>query len=337
MKKKFFAVLKYIFFLGIGIFLMWWQLSKMTPLQRIQFKDSLQHDNYIVLIPIIIMALLSHLSRELRWKFLIEPMGYHPTTANTFYSTLCGYFANTFIPRAGEVLRCTLLGRYEKIPVTKLIGTILVERVFDLFCYFILIVFTVLLQVETVSNFVKKKLDEISAQENVLPLWVKALCLVILILIIFLFFKWLFKKHSNHRHIIRLKGIHVGLKEGFSSIAHLKKRRLFIFHTFFIWAMYLLEIYVGFYALNATNGLGFAAAFSVLSLATLAMIVSPGGLGAFPFAIQQVLLIYKINNISFGWLMWGTTTGIIIVAGFISFGLLIYTNKRKNEARQQNS
>ncbi len=335
MKKKIFAVLKYMFFLGIGIFLMWWQLSKMTPLERIQFKDSLQHANYIVLIPIIIMALLSHLSRALRWKILIEPMGYHPSTANTFYSTLCGYFANTFIPRAGEVLRCTLLGRYEKIPVTKLIGTILIERVFDLFCYFILIVFTVLLQLKTVSNFVKNKLLEISAQENVLPLWVKALFIVILILLIFLFVKWLFKKHSNHRHIMRLKGIHLGLKEGFSSIKHLKKRRLFIFHTFFIWAMYLLEIYVGFSALEATDGLGFAAAFSVLSLATLAMIVSPGGLGAFPVAIQQVLLIYKIDNISFGWLMWGTTTGIIIVAGFISFGLLIYANKRKNEARQQ--
>lgn len=335
MKKKFFAALKYIFFLGIGIFLMWWQLSKMTPLQRIQFKDSLQHANYIILIPIIIMALLSHLSRALRWKILIEPMGYHPTTANTFYSTLCGYFANTFIPRAGEVLRCTLLGRYEKIPVTKLIGTILVERVFDLFCYFILIVFTVLLQLKTVSNFVKKKLGEFSAQEHIFPLWFKALCLVVFITIIVLFLKWLFKKHSNHRHIIKLKGIHVGLKEGFSSIAHLKKRRLFIFHTLFIWAMYLLEIYAGFYALNATNGLGFAAAFSVLSLATLAMIVSPGGLGAFPVAIQQVLLIYKIDNISFGWLMWGTTTGIIIVAGFISFGLLIYNNKNRNETRQQ--
>ena len=335
MRKKIFAVLKYLFFLGIGIFLMWWQLSKMTPIQRIQFKDSLQHANYVVLIPIIIMALLSHLSRAMRWKILIEPMGYHPTTANTFYSTLCGYFANTFIPRAGEVLRCTLLGRYEKIPVTKLIGTILIERVFDLFCYFILIVFTILLQLQTVSNFVKKKMLEISTQQNVLPLWAKALALIVFILIVFSFLKWLFKKHEKHRHIIRLKGIHVGLKEGFSSIMHLKKRRLFLLHTFFIWAIYLLEIYVGFYALSATEGLGFAAAFSVLSLATLAMIVAPGGIGAFPVAIQQVLLIYKIDNISFGWLMWGATTGIVVVAGFISFGLLIYTNKRRNETGRQ--
>ena len=101
--------------------------------------------------------------------------------------------------------------------------------------------------------------------------------------------------------------------------------------------MYLLEIYIGFQALSATSGLGLGAAFSVLSLATLAMIVAPGGIGAFPVAVQQVLLIYSIDNVSFGWLMWTVATGIIIVAGLISFGLLIYTNRKNNETKQQNS
>jgi hypothetical protein len=96
-----------------------------------------------------------------------------------------------------------------------------------------------------------------------------------------------------------------------------------------------MEVYIGFFALSATSSLGISAAFSVLSLATLAMIVSPGGLGAFPFAVQQVLLIYNVDNISFGWLMWGVTTGIVIAVGIICFGLLIYQNKIKNEKEQQ--
>jgi uncharacterized protein (TIRG00374 family) len=169
MRKKLYAVFKYLIFLGIGIFLTWWQLSKMTSLQRIEFRESLLHAKYIVLIPIIIMAILSHVSRAIRWKILIEPMGYRPSTANTFFSIMCGYFANTFLPRAGEILRCTLLGRYEKIPVTILVGTILIERVFDLFCYFLIIVFTILIQLETVSSFVKKKLLEFAGQKQVIP------------------------------------------------------------------------------------------------------------------------------------------------------------------------
>ncbi len=329
MKKKIYAVLKYIIFLGIGIFLMWWQLSKMTALQRIEFRDSLRHANYIILIPIVIIAILSHVSRAMRWKILIEPMGYYPKVSNTFYATMCGYFANTFIPRAGEILRCTLLGRYEEIPVNKLIGTILIERVFDLFCYFLLIAFTILLQLQTVSAFIKKKILEFSGQQQTIPLWSKLLILVIIFFIFYIFFKWLFKKHANHRHILKLKGFHIGLKEGFASIRYLKKRKQFLFHTFFIWSMYVLQIYIGFHAISETSALGLAAAFTVLTLLTLAMIVSPGGMGAFPVAVQQVLLIYSIDNISFGWLMWSVTTLIVIIVGFISFILLIYTNKKK--------
>jgi glycosyltransferase 2 family protein len=337
MRKKIFAVLQYLVFLGIGIFLTWWQFSEMTPVERVQFRESLLHARYIFIIPIAIIAILSHISRAMRWKIMIEPMGYHPSTHNTFYATMCGYLANTFLPRAGEILRCTLLGRYEKIPVNKLIGTILTERVFDLFCYFLVIIFTISVQINTVSNFVKKKILLISDKNANFPWWQTLLVILIAGLLIFLFLKWIFKNYSSHRHIIKLKGIHIGLKEGFTTIFRLKKRRSFILHSIFIWTMYLMEIYIGFQALSATSGLGLGAALSVLSLATLAMIVAPGGIGAFPVAVQQVLLIYSIDNISFGWLMWTVATGIIIVAGLISFGLLIYTNKRNDEAKQQDS
>jgi uncharacterized protein (TIRG00374 family) len=301
--------------------------------QRLQFRDSLQHANYFIIIPIIIIAILSHISRAMRWKIMIEHMGYRPSTSNTFYATMCGYFANTFIPRAGEVLRCTLLARYEKIPVNKLIGTILVERFFDLFCYFLIIIFTICIQLNTVSDFIKKKLLLISNKNTVFPWWVILAAFAVAGILLIIFVKWILKRHSNHRHIIKLKGFHIGLKEGFTTILRLKKRKLFILHTAFIWTMYLLEIYVGFYALSATAGLGLAAALSVLTLATLAIIVAPGGIGAFPVAIQQVLLIYSIDNISFGWLMWSVSTGIIIVAGSISFGLLIKNNNKSNEAK----
>jgi hypothetical protein len=75
----------------------------------------------------------------------------------------------------------------------------------------------------------------------------------------------------------------------------------------------------------------------VLSLATLGMIVSPGGIGAFPLAVQEVLLIYNVDNVSFGWLIWGVSTAIIIVVGLFSFGLLIYKNKKMHEAKPEDS
>ena len=337
MRKKIFAVLQYLIFLGIGIFLAWWQLSKMTQVERMQFHDSLLHANYIVIIPIAIIAILSHVSRAMRWKIMIEPMGYQPSTSNTFYSILCGYFANTFVPRAGEILRCTLLGRYEKIPVNKLLGTIIIERIFDLFCFFLILIFTIVIQLNTVREFLQNSLKSITDKNADFPWWEVLTGLLAGCILIFTFISWSLKKYSNHKYVIKIKSIFLGLKEGFTSILHLKKRRAFLFHSVFIWSMYLLEIYIGFYALQATSGLGFPAALSVLSLSTVAMIIAPGGIGAFPLGMQEVLLIYSIKNISFGWLIWGTTTGIIIVAGLISFALLIYNNRKRNETEQQNS
>lgn len=333
MKRRLLNFLKYAVFLSIGIFLTWWQLNKMTPLQKIQFKESLQHVHYIYILPVFIITVLGHISRAMRWKILMEPMGYHPRTSTTFYAVMCGYLANTFLPRAGEILRCTLLSKYEKIPVTKLFGTILVERVFDLCCYAIFLVITFLIQIETVSSFINERLTKISSFEGKIPLPFLLIIVLVILLVVYLLIRWILNKYKHHQLIIKLKGLHLGLKEGFSTILHLKKRKKFIGHSIFIWACYLFEVYIGFSALDATSGLGIAAAFSVLSLATIAMIVSPGGLGAFPFAVQQVLLIYNVDNISFGWLMWGITTAIVIVVGTISFGLLIYQNRRKNETK----
>lgn len=329
MKKKLFSVLQYLLFLGIGIFLTWWQLSKLTPAEWDHFKQSLANANYIILLPVFILMILGHLSRAIRWKILIEPLGYHPSTANTFYATMCGYFANTFLPRAGEILRCTLLGKYEKIPVTKLFGTILLERVFDLLCYFLVIVITFLIQIETVNGFISERINQLATKRTI-PFWILIVIFLVLAGLMFLLARWVLKRYKKHRLVIKLHGIYIGLREGFSTILHLRKRKTFIAHTIFIWSTYLFEIYIGFFALSETSSLPIGAAFSVLSLATLAMIVSPGGLGAFPVAVQQVLLIYSLDNISFGWLMWGVTTGIVIVVGMLSFGLLIYQNKNKN-------
>ena len=190
------------------------------------------------------------------------------------------------------------------------------------------------MQINHVGKFVKQKFVQMANNNHGLPIWVKMLWVVLLILLLILFIKWIFKKFAHHRHIISLKGFHIGLKEGFYAIGQLKKRGWFIFHTIFIWSMYVLEIAIGFKALSATWHLGIIEACSVLSLATLGMIVSPGGIGAFPLAVQEVLLIYNVDNVSFGWVIWGVSTAIVLVVGSISFGLLIYKHRKLNETKQ---
>lgn len=338
MVKKILSLLKYIIFLGGGLLLVWWQLHSMTNEQEAQFINAFKSANYILVIPVVIINLLSHLSRSMRWKLLMEPLGYNPALKNVFGATMVGYLANSAVPRLGEVLKCTILAKYEKLPADKLIGTILIERTFDLITYVFFIVFTILIQINVVGSFVKNKLK--TATDGAIPIWIKVIILITLILIIVFIVKKIFASFPHNKTIIGIKHFFEGIGKGFAAIKKLKDRRAFILHSIFIWCMYLLQIYLGFKAMEGTAHLGIKAACSVLSLSTLAMIITPGGIGSFPFFVMETLSIYSIANSqgnAFGWLIWGVSTGIIIVAGLISLLLLPYINKKKNEIHVSNT
>ncbi len=330
MRKRIIAILQYSFFLGAGVFLVWWQLKSMTEPEKEEFYAAFSNANYWLMIPVIMMSLLSHLSRSMRWKILMGPLDYKPALKNVFAVTMVGYLANSAIPRLGEILKCSLLARYEKLKFDKLFGTILVERTFDFMCYLIFIGITVLLQINLIGSYVKEKLD-VMASGTGMPLWLKIVLVVFCIGVIVWLFRLLVKKFPGNKLIARINVFARGVIAGFATIKNLQKRKQFIAHTLFIWSMYLLQIYIGFSAMESTSGLGIGAAFAVLSLATLAMIVTPGGIGSFPIFVMETLLIYSIASPSgkaFGWLIWGANTAIVILAGLVALLLLPYFNKQ---------
>ncbi len=331
MKKKISQLLQYVIFLGGGIFLVWWQLKSMNLEEKNEFYNAIKNANFWILIPISIMSILSHISRSMRWKLLMEPLDFHPKLRNVFMVTMVGYLANAAIPRLGELLKCTFLARYEKLKLDKLVGTIILERSFDLVCYAIFIAFTILIQIKIIGSFATEKLDRLF-QGNPTLTFLK-LGLVIGAIILFWFvMRWIIKKNPQNKLINKINLIIKGVLEGLSTIKHMKKKGAFLMHTIFIWCMYLGQIYLGFWGLDSTASLGIGAACSVLSLATLSMIVTPGGIGSFPIFIMQTLMIYGLNSAqgkAFGWLMWSASTGLIVLVGFVSLLLLPVLNKKE--------
>src|SRR5690348_7280146 len=161
MKKKILGILQYVIFMGLGIFLLWWSLRKLSPKDWQDVKNAIAGANYWVILPVIIALLLSHYSRALRWKILMEPLGYKTRISNTYLAVLIGYFANLAIPRLGEVLKCTVLARYEKVPADKLVGTIVAERAFDVLCLVVVIVTTLLTQADLIGGYIHETVNEI--------------------------------------------------------------------------------------------------------------------------------------------------------------------------------
>ncbi len=337
MSKRIFSIIQYVLFLGAGFFLVWWQLKSMTVAEKTEFYAAFSNTNYWLMIPVVLMSLLSHLSRSMRWKLMMEPLDYNPALKNVFAVTMVGYLANSAIPRLGEVLKCSLLARYEKLKIDKLFGTIIIERTFDLGCYLAFIGITVLMQIDLIGEYVKSKLS-LMAQSKGIPIWARLIFVIGIIVIIIYFFRLISKKFPHNKILLKLNGFIKGVMDGFKTILRLKKRKQFLAHTLFIWSMYLLQIYIGFYAMEGTAHLGIKAAFAVLSLATLAMIATPGGIGSFPIFVMETLLIYSVASPlgkAFGWLIWGANTAIVIVVGLIALMLLPYFNKHKKESQAQ--
>jgi uncharacterized protein (TIRG00374 family) len=265
----------------------------------------------------------------MRWKLMMEPLDFHPKLRNVFMVTMVGYLANAAIPRLGELLKCTFLARYEKLKLDKLVGTIILERSFDLVCYALFIAITILIQLKIIGSFATEKLNRLFKGNPTLTFLKLGLFIVAIILFGFVI-RWIIKKNPQNKLINKTSLIIKGVFDGLSTIKHMKKKRTFLMHTIFIWFMYLGQIYIGFWGLDSTASLGIGAACSVLSLATLSMIVTPGGIGSFPIFIMQTLMIYGLTSAqgkAFGWLMWSASTGLIVLVGFVSLLLLPVLNK----------
>ncbi len=329
MKKKILNYTQYLLFMGAGLFLIWWQFRDFQPNEKKEFFNAIGNVNFWYMIPVVCMSIASHICRSMRWKLLLNPLGFNPSLANTFGVTMVGYLANSAVPRLGELLKCTMLAKYEKLKVDKLIGTIILERSFDMVCYLVFICITFLIQMDTIGNYLRNEL-KLFSKSNGSDLIINLSLLLLMIAAFFILLRFLLSKFPHNKIIQNIHRIVQGVLDGVKAIRSLTSVRLFLIQTIFIWLMYLGQIYLGFKAMEGTHLLGVPAACSVLTLATLAMIVTPGGLGSFPIFVMQTLSLYGIETVqgkAFGWIMWGASTSIVIVLGFVSLFLLPYINR----------
>ena len=332
MNKRFSILLQYLFFLGIGVFLVWWSVKDIDNEKLSEIRSALKHARLYLIAPVFIILLLSHYVRALRWRLLMEPMGYKPGKANTFFAVMVGYLANQALPRLGEVLKCTLLARYEKIPADKLVGTIILERLIDAVSLLIVFSITLLIQPGLYSQIVNTVFNG-GAEEETRKISGYLIGLILIGIIAILIVLWMIIKKKTFSDLLAaVKKIGSRIWQGLSAIQHLKKRRQFMLLTLAMWSLYISGGYIGFQALLETRHYGIKEAFTILSAGSIGMIVTPGGIGAYPYLIEATMMLYGLKQsiaVAFGWLLWLAQTVVILIFGLLSFGALPWFNKRK--------
>lgn len=277
---------------------------------------------------------LSNIFRAMRWNMLIHPLGFKPQVRNTFGGVMIGYMANLAIPRLGEVMRCAIVNRYEKVPVNKLLGTVVVERVIDVLTIFVLLLVVVLLEFEKMSDFSMQYV--FSPMGRKLQAFISHSVLFYVVIVaafaggLFLFW-FLYTRFRRTRYFIKLKYIIRGFLTGLKSVGQLKNRNLFLFYTFLIWLLYLMMSYICFFCFPATSHLGFVIALAVMVFGGFGWAAPvQGGFGTFHIIVTQTLVLFGVaenDGLAYAILSHATQIFAMLFFGLIILILLPIVNR----------
>lgn len=340
MKAKLVTAFQYLFFLALGAAFVWLSVKDITATDWAHIKYSLVHARHWLILPVLGLLLLSHYVRALRWKILMEPMGYHPSIFNVFSAVMIGYLVNAGVPRLGEVVKCTMLSRYEKIRADKLVGTIVTERAIDMVCLIIVFLAALLFQGHIVGDYVGSLFTNFFQDKGGQFSIKKLLITLAIVGLFFLLLYFIIRRFAHIDAIAKVKNIIKGIGHGLLSIRFIKNKGLFIFYSLAIWILYLLSSVAGIYALQETEHLGFGAGLTTLAVGSVGMIITPGGIGAYPLFVANLMGLYGVPvhtiGMALGWLLWLVQT-FIILAGGVVFSVLIssYNKKRTKIATGQ--
>ncbi len=296
------------------------------------------------------MGYMAIIARGLRWSNLLEPMGYNPKKWNNIHAVSLSYFVSLAIPRSGELVRCTAINQVEDIPVDKLFGTVILERVIDTTILLMFIGLAFLLNFEVFATAIDYAREEAAQTKGVEPsflaknwLW---MVLLIGVMVAFIFRKKLFGKDLKNK-VTDFLG---GMKEGLFSIKTLDKKWEFVLYSITIWGMYYLSMVVMLKAMNMSHFSWNEALFLVVAGGLGVVIPTNNGIGTYHLLVKwgvfSLASAYAFwpdlskdqileTGLSLAWLQWGTQTLMMVVAGLVATISFALQRKKLNVNTQK--
>lgn len=314
------TALKYIilFLIGIGVLYLAFRGQDLGKIWQ-----EIKTANYFWVVVSAIAVLIAHVLRALRWQMLYQSIHYKVSFWNAYHAVMIGYLANLALPRFGEIGRCSVIHKAEKVPMFASIGTVITERLFDVLVLFLTSIAMVAFQYEIVSDFLYNAiyLNLVKKLGAINYLWLVAIGLIILAFITVTIY-FLRQKFSN-----KFLRIFVNLRQGFGSYSKLKQKGLFLAYTAGIWLFYSLSMYFAFSAIQATSGLHFNAAFTAIVFSGFAMAAPvQGGIGVFHWMVAQSLVLYAISfkdGLAYSTIIHSSQVLLILVLGSLSLFLIL--------------
>ena len=319
MSKGLKTYIKILLPIFVGIFCIFYSFRNIS---FIDFTKYFYAINYTWVFIGVFLGALSHISRSYRWKYLIEPLGYKLSFINSLLAVFSAYLINYTIPRAGDIARATMISKYEKIPLDKTLGTIVAERAVDVICILTIISTGLIIEYQKISE----KIISLIEGKKISTIFIYLATLVLAITIIYLILK-------NSKYYKSIFNFLTGIIQGLTVIFKMEKRIEFVLHSIFIWLMYILMFWATSMAFVELHEVAFYQFMISFSLAALSIMLSNGGIGIYPLAVEESLGWYGVQSttgLAFGWVSWLSQTMMVIIFGGLSLFILPFINRNKS-------
>lgn len=325
LKSTFHTIIKVFLPLLLGCLLLWFLYRNMDISEIWQvIKTGV---DYRIILFSLLFGLFANTVRGFRWGLLIHSLGEKFRMSNVVYAVLGNYAVNLVLPRVGEVWRCGMITKYEKISFPKLLGTLLIDRVSDTIMVGLITLSIFIFNIEFFISFFRRNPDLIVGFQSMFrSIWIYAF-LVIIVFAVWFVFKYL----SNFTLVQKAKGVLKNIWTGIRSVWVMKRKGLFLIQTLLIWVGYFFYFYITFYAFDFTRDLGISVGLIAFTMSSIGVAVPvQGGIGPWHFMVISTLVCFGVNEndaAAFALVVHTVQTAWTGICGLVGVVALPLTNK----------
>ncbi len=247
------------------------------------------------------IVLFEFVLRALRWHVLLRPLGApHPKVSDLFVAQIVGASANTLFPlRAGEIARPVVAARRCGKPLSAVVATAVMERVYDLFgllCVLLLMTATLGDAISTAGPEEQVLIRNLTRYGSMFGLFAMS-CMAV-------FFVLATREHAARETFGRIlllgpppvRRLFMGLFDGFvAGLGNARDLRGLVqagLLSIWMWVDGAIAIWCLFQAFSMPLPFG-AACFTAVAIAlTVALPQAPGFLGVFHVAMEKTMLLW---------------------------------------------
>ena len=281
---------------------------------------------------------LSFILRAARWQMQLLPIDPQTSFRTAYDGINIGYLFNLVFPRAGELIRCLCITKHssrdehgaKRASYDKVIGTMVMDRSWDILSGAIIIVILIALLRTSYGNYLYDSIMTGLASKKFILIIVLGLLLAG---VVFIYLSWRLREKGGL--FARVWKFIAGMGDGFTSCFRMKGGMMFILYTLMVWLCYWVMMYTVLLALQDVPEiapLGPTDAIFLMLVGTVSMLIPvPGGFGAYhSFLLATLSSVYGIPasiGITVAVLAHESEALMQLIAGLISY---VSDSLRKN-------